>query len=516
MEKSTVIGIVLGFVSVFVGMVLKGAPISSLNNPAAFLIIIGGTFACLFIGFRVDQMKNFPKLIKMTFKAPAMQEKSELLRLFIELSQIARREGILALENKVSEIQDPFFRTGLGMVIDGMDPDFVSDVLDAELQIMQERHSEARSMFTQAGTYAPTLGVLGAVVGLIAALGNLKDIDKLGHSIAAAFIATLLGIFTGYVLWLPFANKLKIMSEAEIGQKRMIIEGILSLQAGDSPTAIEAKLMVFIPQTARESLKKEGCSMARKKRGKPHEEEASEAWLLPYSDLLTLLLALFLCLFAMSQTDQTKVAQMAQAFTAAFNSGGPSFFDKAGPNAGRMAEMPSDEDKGNSAYIQENQQLEGIKKTLDQYINQNHMQDELNTELTEDGLMIRIKEKALFPSGSADLVPESQRIGPIIAGLLAPISERVIISGHTDNVPISNARFPSNWELSSSRALNFMKFILAQDGRLQPARFSATGCSEYRPVASNSTEEGRTQNRRVEVLIARAYQPDKNKMQTIP
>ena len=258
MEKSTVIGIVLGFVSVFVGMVLKGAPISSLNNPAAFLIIIGGTFACLFIGFRVDQMKNFPKLIKMTFKAPAMQEKSELLRLFIELSQIARREGILALENKVSEIQDPFFRTGLGMVIDGMDPDFVSDVLDAELQIMQERHSEARSMFTQAGTYAPTLGVLGAVVGLIAALGKLKDIDKLGHSIAAAFIATLLGIFTGYVLWLPFANKLKIMSEAEIGQKRMIIEGILSLQAGDSPTAIEAKLMVFIPQTARESLKKEG------------------------------------------------------------------------------------------------------------------------------------------------------------------------------------------------------------------------------------------------------------------
>lgn len=112
-------------------------------------------------------------------------------------------------------------------------------------------------MFTQAGTYAPTLGVLGAVVGLIAALGNLNDIEKLGHSIAAAFIATILGIFTGYVLWLPFANKLKIMSEEEIGLKRMVIEGILSLQAGDSPTAIEAKLMVFIPQSQREGLKKE-------------------------------------------------------------------------------------------------------------------------------------------------------------------------------------------------------------------------------------------------------------------
>ena len=257
MEKSTVIGLVLGFVSIFVGMVLKGAPISSLNNPAAFLIIIGGTFACLFIGFKMDQMKNFPNLIKKTFQSPPAQEKAELLKLFIELSQIARREGILALESKVADIQDPFFKTGLSMVIDGMDPDFVSDVLDAELAVMQERHAEGRSMFTQAGTYAPTLGVLGAVVGLIAALGNLNDIEKLGHSIAAAFIATILGIFTGYVLWLPFANKLKIMSEEEIGLKRMVIEGILSLQAGDSPTAIEAKLMVFIPQSQREGLKKE-------------------------------------------------------------------------------------------------------------------------------------------------------------------------------------------------------------------------------------------------------------------
>lgn len=141
------------------------------------------------------------------------------------------------------------------MVIDGMDPEFVSDVLDAELQVMEQRHAEGMSIFTQAGTYAPTLGVLGAVVGLIAALGNLKDIDKLGHSIAAAFIATLLGIFTGYVIWLPIANKLKTMSQMEVAQKRMIIEGILSLQAGDSPTAIEAKLKVFIPQTERDQIK---------------------------------------------------------------------------------------------------------------------------------------------------------------------------------------------------------------------------------------------------------------------
>ena len=258
MEISTLIGAVGGLISVFVGMIIKGAPISSLNNPAAFLIIICGTFSCLFTAFNMNQLKNLPKLIKMVFFKPALHEKADLLNMFIELSQIARREGILALESKVQEIEDPFFRSGLGMVIDGMDPEFVSDVMDAELTVMQARHAEGRSVFKQAGTYAPTLGVLGAVVGLIAALGNMNDIDKLGHAIAAAFVATILGIYTGYVLWLPFENKLKVFSEMEISQKRMIIEGILSLQAGDSPTAIEAKLMVFIPQSEREGLKTEG------------------------------------------------------------------------------------------------------------------------------------------------------------------------------------------------------------------------------------------------------------------
>lgn len=255
MEKSTLIGVILGLISVFVGMVLKGAPITAINNPAAILIIVGGTFACLFTGFTMNQLKNLPTLFKKAFKAPSLRAKPELLKLFVELSQIARREGILALENRVGEIEDPFFKTGLNMVIDGMDPEFVSDVLEAELEVMETRHQEGMSIFTQAGTYAPTLGVLGAVVGLIAALGNLNDIDKLGHSIAAAFVATMLGIYTGYVIWHPFANKLKILSKMEISEKRMIIEGVLSLQAGDSPTAIEAKLMVFIPQTERALLK---------------------------------------------------------------------------------------------------------------------------------------------------------------------------------------------------------------------------------------------------------------------
>jgi chemotaxis protein MotA len=255
LEISTIIGLVLGLAAVMVGMVLKGASLAALINPAAFMIIFVGTAACLLNGFSLDHIKKFPVLLRKLFKKPELFPKPELLRMFVELSQTARREGILALESRVSDITDPFLRNGLSMVIDGLDPDFVSDVLDAEIQGMEERHRDGALIFSQAGTYAPTLGVLGAVVGLIAALGNLDDIEKLGHSIAAAFVATLLGIFTGYVLWHPFANKLKMISKKEVEVKKMMIEGILSLQAGDSPTAIEAKLVVFIPQNERAQLK---------------------------------------------------------------------------------------------------------------------------------------------------------------------------------------------------------------------------------------------------------------------
>ena len=255
MEKSTLIGIVLGLASIMVGMVLKGASLVALVNPAAFMIIIVGTAASLFNAFPTEHIKKFPVLIKKLFKGQTLMPKQELLTFFIEMSQTARREGLLALESRVSEVPDPYLRNGLMMVVDGMDADFVSDVLEAEIMAMEERHRNGALIFSQAGMYAPTLGVLGAVIGLVAALGNLDDIEALGHSIAAAFIATLLGIFTGYVLWHPFATKLKIMSKEEVEIRKMMIEGILSLQAGDSPVAVESKLQVFIPQALRKSSK---------------------------------------------------------------------------------------------------------------------------------------------------------------------------------------------------------------------------------------------------------------------
>lgn len=244
--------------------------------------------------------------------------------------------------------------------------------------------------------------------------------------------------------------------------------------------------------------------MARKKHAKPHEEEAGEAWLLPYSDLMTLLLALFIALFAMSQTDASKMQALAQAFTAAFNMGGPSFFSGMGPTTAINSATTQGQDNANDAYMKENETLREVQEKIEQYVKENNLQDQVSTELSEDGLMIRLKEKALFASGSATLEGQAEQIVPVIASLLAALPERVTISGHTDNVPISTAQFPSNWELSSARAVSLMRGLMGVQPSLNPARFSALGYSEYRPIASNDTDEGRAQNRRVEVFIARS------------
>lgn len=247
------IGMSLGVFAIGVGMYLKGASPSVLINPAAFLIIIVGTFASLFNAFPMSQIKQFPTIFKIALFGKKLIDKPNMVVKFLELALISRREGLLSLESKLEEIDDEFLRKGLTLVIDGSAPDIVESIMNEEIHWMEERHRSGALIFSQAGTYAPTLGVLGAVVGLIAALGNLSDIEKLGHSIAAAFVATLLGIFTGYVLWHPIANKLKQISKEEVELKEMIVEGVLCIQKGISPTFIEQTMLARLsPKERRE------------------------------------------------------------------------------------------------------------------------------------------------------------------------------------------------------------------------------------------------------------------------
>lgn len=255
MKNSTIIGIVLGLVAVLGGMVLKGAKLTALLNPAAFMIIILGTVAAVMIAFPMGELKKLGSLFKIVFSEQKLTSREELISKFMEWASITRREGLLALEARVEEIEDSFLRNGMRMIIDGNDQDLVRDVLLEDIAATEERHKAGALIFTQAGTYAPTLGVLGAVVGLVAALSDMNEMDKLAHAIAGAFIATLLGIFTGYVLWHPIANKLKRISKQEIQIRLMMLEGLLSIQSGVSTIAINQKLSVFLTPTERKKLR---------------------------------------------------------------------------------------------------------------------------------------------------------------------------------------------------------------------------------------------------------------------
>lgn len=248
---------------------------------------------------------------------------------------------------------------------------------------------------------------------------------------------------------------------------------------------------------------------SKKRKKKKHEEHIDETWLLPYSDMLTLLFALFIVLFAMSSIDAQKFKQMAIAMNESFSGGtGTKEFlsdEKPVDEKDLSGETPAPEKSKEQIEAEVKQremnELKEVQTSIDQYIVEKQLSSSFQTELTERGLMVTILDNALFDTGQAEVKPEALVMANEMAHLLVAAAPREItVSGHTDTVPISNARFASNWELSTQRAVNFMQ-VLLQGGELEPSKFSAIGYGEHRPVASNDTPEGKAKNRRVEVFI---------------
>jgi chemotaxis protein MotA len=246
-----IIGIVIGFAAVLIGMVFKGVPLSALKNPAAFLIIIMGTIGAVTIATPANELKNIGKLFGVLFGKPKFVDKEEIIETISKLSEMARQEGLLSLEKEMQNINEPLISRGVQMLTDGADSHYIAEILMTDIESMEKRHAANAQIFLQAGTYAPTLGVLGAVLGLIAALGNMDDTEALGHAISAAFIATLLGIFTGYVLWHPFANRLKQKSRQEVMVKQLAVEGIIGLSEGQNPRMLKDRMQTFLSVSER-------------------------------------------------------------------------------------------------------------------------------------------------------------------------------------------------------------------------------------------------------------------------
>ncbi|KGK82237.1 MULTISPECIES: flagellar motor stator protein MotA [unclassified Clostridium] len=256
MDIFLLLGIAIGFFSVIVGMIVKGADVAVLLNPAAAIIIIVGTIAAVMNSFPKNEFLRIPKIIGVLFKDKKGESPADIVKQIVDMSQSTRKNGLLSLEATIQGLDNKFMKKGFEMVVDGSDPEFISDVLNIEIEEMEERHRAGASIFTTAGGSAPTLGVLGAVIGLIGALGNLNDTEKLGHMIAAAFVATLYGIFFGYVILHPFATRLKRKSHEEVTNMRIILEGVLCIQEGKNPKSIEMKLLGMLKPKDRISVEK--------------------------------------------------------------------------------------------------------------------------------------------------------------------------------------------------------------------------------------------------------------------
>lgn len=237
----------------------------------------------------------------------------------------------------------------------------------------------------------------------------------------------------------------------------------------------------------------------RKRRGK-EEEGVNESWLLPYADLMTLLLALFIVLFASSTVDAEKFDRISAVFNEIFD-GGHGIMDNSAPTTVPIPKSSIDDGEENNSYIEDQRSLEEIQDRVDEYIAVHELENQFDTTMSDEGLLVTIRDSVLFTPGNADIKPEYLSIADELAELLIFDPPRhIIVTGHTDNVPMNSAEFGSNWELSVMRAVNFLK-VMMNNEEVDPLLFSAKGYGEYQPIESNETAEGRSKNRRVEVLI---------------
>jgi chemotaxis protein MotA len=247
MDPVTLIGFVISFGALLVFMILEGSdPMSLLNLPAIVLVIIA-TFGAAMASQTMPDLKKLPAWFKMAAMPAKIPPASDQIQTLVSLAEKARKEGLLALEAQVKNIEDPFLRRGLQMGIDGTDPEELRAVLEAEIAAKKAEDKVAAKFMTAMGGYAPTIGIVGCIVGLMNVMANLNEPASLGPMIAAAFVATLWGVMAANFWFLPMGAKIMRVSELQAAQMELLVEGISEIQAGTSPRAVRLKLNSLIP-----------------------------------------------------------------------------------------------------------------------------------------------------------------------------------------------------------------------------------------------------------------------------
>ncbi len=246
MDIFTLIFMVFGFAALIVAFVLEGGVVGALLQPTAAIIVFGGLIGAVGVSFPADVLKRLPKIIGVVVRG-AKDDRGEILATLIRLSTVARRDGLLALEQEMgSDDLDEFMKTGLRLIIDGADEEVLKLALETRIINMEHRHEKGIAVFEATGGYAPTMGVIGTVMGLVHVLGDLSEPDKLGGKIAVAFIATLYGVGSANLLFLPIATKLKELNSEEILAKNMMMEGLQLLRSGSNPAFMKEQLKGYL------------------------------------------------------------------------------------------------------------------------------------------------------------------------------------------------------------------------------------------------------------------------------
>ncbi|MDD2372299.1 MAG: flagellar motor protein [Syntrophomonadaceae bacterium] len=262
MDIATLIGLLIGLGGLIGGFLWEGGTVGMLIVKTAAVIVFGGTFGAVILSFTMEEIKTVPYFLKVVF----LDKKIDYLTVLdslVETADKARREGLLSLESQLSEINNPFLARGLQLVIDGTDPELTRNMLEMEIEAFENKEKVGQDIFMSAGGFAPTMGIIGTVMGLVHVLSNVSDPDKLGGAIAVAFLATLYGVGSANVLWIPFGTKIKGKSAKEVLLMELVLEGILSIQAGENPRVIREKLMTFLPPQTREAAVEQQQAQAR-------------------------------------------------------------------------------------------------------------------------------------------------------------------------------------------------------------------------------------------------------------
>jgi len=245
MDRGSLIGLGLAAAAVLGGQAMEGGHIGLFVQPAAFLIVMGGTLAAVLLHYPLPVFMQGMRMARWVFRPPE-PEALTLIRRVVQWSHTARQDGLLALERHVNMTHDPFQKTGLQLLIDGADAAKLRDTLDVQIVNFETNERQAARVWEAAGGYAPTLGILGAVMGLIHVMENLTEPGKLGTGIAVAFVATIYGVGLANLVFLPIANKIKFTIARRVSEREIVCDGLMGIAQGDNPRIIEARLEGYL------------------------------------------------------------------------------------------------------------------------------------------------------------------------------------------------------------------------------------------------------------------------------